>query len=400
MIILKIARRLLGYVLLAVLSPIGWVLGRLVPKRKNLIVLEGTARNRYNENSRYLLEYLATKPELEVYWFTEDAAISRYLKSTGLRPLYGLLEKLFVLCRAGMVVGTGSIPLNFYSSVGPKTKKYCLMHGIGPKVTIYFGREFEMTLKELRKVHSFDYVNFTSPFTIERVGKIAYKIPYDKTVANGYPRNDHLFDRASAKKKQLEKPWSHSIFKELGDRAKVLLYTPTWRIENNALPLFELPGFDLVQLYSFLERNDLYLVYSRHPKIVAPVGFVHPRIYYLDYSVNKTVDLNLVYPEVDLLLNDYSTTSTDFAILDRPQIFVMPDYDEYLRNDCFLEDYRAIMPGVEAFSFVELQRLITELLNKPENDQGRRSRYLKKYYDFTSGDSCCRNYEFIKKVLA
>ena len=33
-------------------------------------------------------------------------------------------------------------------------------------------------------------------------------------------------------------------------------------------------------------------------------------------------DINEFMNEVDILLNDYTTTSTDFALLNRPQIFL------------------------------------------------------------------------------
>ena len=67
--------------------------------------------------------------------------------------------------------------------------------------------------------------------------------------------------------------------------------------------------------------------------------------------------------EVDVLINDYSSTSTDFSLLNRPQIFYLPDYDLYSSEKGFVEDYRATLPGVEVFNFEELKKQLIYCLS-------------------------------------
>ena len=55
--------------------------------------------------------------------------------------------------------------------------------------------------------------------------------------------------------------------------------------------------------------------------------------------------------EVDILINDYSTTSTDYSLLSRPQIFYMPDYEQFEKVNGYVENYREVMPGREIFTF-------------------------------------------------
>ena len=43
--------------------------------------------------------------------------------------------------------------------------------------------------------------------------------------------------------------------------------------------------------------------------------------------------------EVDCLINDYSNAHTDFSILRKPQLYVMPDYLDYQKTQGFLENY-------------------------------------------------------------
>lgn len=389
-----------GRIFRALLRIAGLVLGRIIPKKKNLIVLEGSSRYRYNENSRYLFEYLSRKPELEVYWITDDPRIRDHVLSLGCKPLYTFLDKVRVLSRAGLVISSGSLYVDQYNLVGPATKKMCLMHGIGPKASVYDGFSPAATIGELIKIGRFDYISVTSEYTASMVGKLAYKLPYNKIKVLGYPRNDQLFDRAAVEKARKEKPWCRSVFGQLPAEAKVLLYTPTWRKDHSLrLPLFDLPGFDQSEFGTFLEKNKLYLIYTVHPNAKMSGPFTSKNVYFLDYDHQPLIDLNEVMPEVDLLLNDYSTTSTDFAILDRPQVFVMPDYDDYIRQDCLIGDYRAGLPGVEAKSGAELRHLILSELQEPGRRGSARRDLLAKYYDRTLTNSCERHYNFIKNEV-
>jgi CDP-glycerol glycerophosphotransferase len=120
----------------------------------------------------------------------------------------------------------------------------------------------------------------------------------------------------------------------------------------------------------------------------------------INYAEDRLLDINELLPEIDMLVNDYSTSSTDFAVLGRPQIFVMPDYEEYTSEQGFVEDYRSIMPGEEATTFDELLHLITVASSGEWQEiTGRRQRFLEKYYDLSLGPSCERHHQFIRGLL-
>ena len=107
--------------------------------------------------------------------------------------------------------------------------------------------------------------------------------------------------------------------------------------------------------------------------------------------------------EVDILLNDYSTTSTDIALIKTPQIFFMPDYEQYEEESGFIEDYRKILPGKEIYSFESLKETIEYIyLNKYDYldlYEANRLKLIKKYYDFTGNGSCHEFYKFIQNLL-
>ena len=55
-------------------------LKNIVPKN-NTIVISSNSANVYSGNPKYLFEYLSTKDDLNVVWYTENSVIKRYLDS-------------------------------------------------------------------------------------------------------------------------------------------------------------------------------------------------------------------------------------------------------------------------------------------------------------------------------
>lgn len=398
-VIIRICSRIKSFFFF-IFNIIGYILGRFVPKKENLIVLVGTDSQRYNENSRYLFEYLSKQKDLDVYWFTSSKTVNNYVLSLGFKCLYGVFEKFRVMLKAKMVISTGSSHLDYFHIIGGKAIRYCLNHGIGPKASVYSGISVAPILKALKSIHKFDYLNFTSSYTAELVGKLAFKTPYKKIIVLGYPRNDLYFDKEKSETAKKHKAMARQIFSQMDGEAKLILYTPTWRKDGSAkLPILCVKGFDLDEFNSFLRQNNIYMACTIHPNLVFDMDIGKSNIKVIDYLKDHLFDVNALMMEVDILINDYSTTSTDFALLDRPQIFVMPDYEEYKKTDCFIDDYRSILPGVEIFSDKELKREILERLRDPGKYSYLRKRLLDKYYDVSINNSCELHTKFIKSVL-
>ena len=127
------------------------------------------------------------------------------------------------------------------------------------------------------------------------------------------------------------------------------------------------------------------------------------RIVFINTDIYPLFDVNKFMLEIDILINDYSTTSTDFSILNRPQIFYMPDYDFYNSEKCFVEPYRDIMPGKEVFNYDDLKRT---LLDASLNSKSYVDKYSvitkelqKKYYDICFKNSTSELSEFVQKFL-
>ena len=104
-----------------------------------------------------------------------------------------------------------------------------------------------------------------------------------------------------------------------------------------------------------------------------------------------------------MLIGDYSTLSTDFSILRRPQLFVMPDYDKVRQTKGFAEDMRAIIPGKKVDSADDLYNSIRSYIGNNldyENDFGVSiDNILGKYIDITKPNSRERYAALISEIL-
>ena len=70
---------------------------------------------------------------------------------------------------------------------------------------------------------------------------------------------------------------------------------------------------------------------------------------------------------VDILLNDCSTTSTEFCILKRPQLFIFPDYKKYKKAKGFVGNYFGELPGKFIKNSINLEFEVLNLLKKKKS---------------------------------
>ena len=174
----------------------------------------------------------------------------------------------------------------------------------------------------------------------------------------------------------------YSRYPELQGK-KILLYTPTFRRtpeENAAL----LHHFDCQKLIH--ELGDSWAILVRfHPKFPQDMVDGIPGC----YNLSNYDDIKDLFAVADILINDYSSTVVEYALLQKPVLLYAYDLADYDRG--FYHDYLQTAPGPVVYTQEELVTHIRALSFDPKQNQ----HFLELHHDhFDAGST-----ERILKIL-
>jgi len=376
-------------------------------KQKNTIILQSSRRYLYNDNTRYLFEFLSQKKEWNIFWVTNNKHVKKYLKRNNYKFISwsNPFKLIFIAIRARIVIDNGDGYFNpFDICNSSKVIRITLQHGAGPKVTLAKSVDGKRQRDQILKINRFDYVNFPSEFAKIKIGIDTYHLSENKLVCFGYPRCDNYFHNNIVEESRKSKTLTQKYFQNYSNKDCLILYTPTWRPYEYSFPLSLMEDFEYSKFDEWLKDNEIIFFYTTHsnnPPSNMPNNL--ERIIKLDHEVDPLFDINKFMLEVDILFNDYSTTSTDFALLKRPQIFFMPDYEKYNRIKGFTENYRKILPGEEVHNFSGFLESILEAKESPnkvvETFSKINNNLLSKYYETNKKDSASKIEFFLKTII-
>lgn len=377
-------------------------------KKSNIVLLSGADDQFYCGNSRYLYEFLSKDSSLRVYYYTNSKEVQKYLKLHNLKfiSLSRPFELIILMLQAKIVINAGDSYLNFFGITDiSQVFKICLNHGSGPKLKSSACEDFWK--EHVKRSSKFDFINFPSKYTINSLGKDLYNFPASKIISLGYPRCDQFFDKKLVKKSFIKKEYLKILFgNEFSINDKTILYTPTWRPYEYKFPLLEMKGLELLHFNKWLKDNKFYFIYTSHlnKDIYKKHNFEADRIKLIDRKTFNLFDINKLMMEVDILLNDYSTSSVDFSILGKPQIFFLPDANTYSKKVDFIDEYRDSMPGAEIKDYNSFIEKIEYILN---NEKNYLSEYKSKNIDllekylYNSYVNSSNNFnQFINKIIS
>jgi CDP-glycerol glycerophosphotransferase len=193
----------------------------------------------------------------------------------------------------------------------------------------------------------------------------------------GYPRNDALVNDDNQTEQE-------TLRKSLGltDSRRVVLYAPTFRPEQLGR------GRGLVlpfELHDFVQRFGEDTVLLVRPHYLT--SFVLPPMY--AHSVRNVAQIHDVTPLLqisDALITDYSSLMFDYALLDRPMIFHVPDYDDYVgRNRGAYFDLASAAPGPVTRTSEELFAALTDLPGNGAAFVEKRRDFVAKFGEYDTG---------------
>jgi len=366
-----IIKKLIRYIFYILFLPF-WHLERLIPRNKNIWVFGSLEGKKYGDNSRTFFEYVTSHhPEITAIWLTRNKVIYELLcsKNINVFMLCSIKGIIYSLAAKYYITDHGLVDLNIYASNG--AKKISLWHGMPLKKMGFFDNEyfknqrFFMLRKRILSIicpyytddDSIDLLiassDFFKPFLSSSFASIfGKKLPLQKIITTGLPRNDNLFKKT--------KNSLIAGLREKYNNCRIIVYMPTFRLGSyNNVPFspFTGFGFDASVFSDFLENENIIFLYKPHPYDSNLPDFrIADRFVYLKGT--EYDDLYDFLGNIDILATDYSSIYFDFLLTGKPVILTPFDLEEYIKIRGLYFDYNTYMDGIKAYNWNDFMGIV------------------------------------------
>ncbi|MCI7352787.1 MAG: CDP-glycerol glycerophosphotransferase family protein [Holdemanella porci] len=359
-------------------------ISKFFPLKSNRILFRAYEGRGYTCNPKAISEcILSNTNEYEIIWAFKEPEKFLYLKERNIRlvKVYSLKYYYYYISSAVLVFN------DFWSSfIRPRKKQIFLntWHGSGALKCVglcTMPHKVDKLLYNMR--HAFGYlICGCRKFTEIR------EMSFGKHIIDleiGLPRNDIFFKTDLVKTQFVSK-----IRNELGINisSKIILYAPTYRenFEN------ELYGLDIPNILNALKKKfggEWILLVRGHyfNKAASSENIDNFVIDVSDYG-----DMQDLLLTADVLITDYSSSSWDFGLQQKPCFLYMPDIESYKKDFSFYNPIECL-PYPQAETNKELVENIVGF-----NYESFRSKLFEFYTDFGSFDDGSASeeiYEFI-----
>ena len=294
-------------------------------KRDKKLWIFGSYIGRYQDNSKYLFEYVSkNEPDITAIYFVANEELKNDLESKGLKSVViGSKEAKKIAKKAGASFYTTGIDDFGYHVYNYRSYVVALWHGVGFKEMYYADRNFKDNLIKKIYRNAFSYVHrdltvATSKYAFDCYAKDFKLLNKAKYIINGQPRNDIFFEN-----------------KHVPNGESIIMYAPTYRKnedENITIKEF-VDYFGSEEGVKFLKENNSKLYIRLHPLTENIVIKESERV--IDAS---KMDGQKLLLDTDILITDYSSIATDFSITKRPVIIYAPDYDTYIKSEPLFDE--------------------------------------------------------------
>ncbi len=360
----------LGYVIYGIIFNIF----RLCPIKKKKVVLFMIHNSKFKGNLKFIHDEMKNlDSEFEFIVVSKKQLFS--VSGSGFTKILSLIKAVlyfyfvlnYHLATAEYIFLNDNFQPLAYMNISKKAKVIQLWHGVGAFKRFGLTTETDpvicrCTRKGNQKVtYMFVSSKQVLPFHEEAMG-----IPRERILPIGIPVMDYYLDE---KRKKEGREAVYQKYPELRGK-KVLLYTPTFRAteeENKAL----LQYFDYREIKRQLGEEWAVLI-RLHPQIRKDVQIDEPDC----YDVTEYEDIKELMVTADALVNDYSSTVVEYALLRKPIYLYAYDLEKYDRG--FYRDYKESAPGPVAYNLEELIKYI----KLEQVDEEKLNYFLSLHYDF------------------
>lgn len=353
--------------MILVTGMIGWVLiaplAFLMPRRRDRIVVIGMGDGKFIDNAKFFFLQAGTllQSDSRTTFVTGHTKVAMLLAGAGLDvQRYPSFHSIIALLRCNVAVvdsGDWLFRMRRFLLCGAKTVQ--LWHGANLKrigldkmqheasSRAWLSSPLMMQLRILNGALNGKHVRYSlvvSPSGFYEREVFNKAIPATHYRVTGYPRN--TFGRTA----ESEPPHSIWLNVDEGIQAalpiwaredrRIVLVTPTFR-DSRPTTL----GIDAAigqMLDDWCERHCVEMVFKFHPFERGTANLTGTHLHLCDAAS----DIYPLLPLCHALVTDYSSIYMDYLLVDKPVVFLVPDLDEYVRQDRqFQFDFYEMTPG-------------------------------------------------------
>lgn len=376
------------------MSKIKEILCRIVEHNKgeyknrdaSIILFGAWFGTRFADNSRFLYQYLSeNKTQLgltHVVWVTRNKRICNQIRNMGYEVymmdsqeaiMYHKKAGTHIVCnQPNKQLGIGGDILGEYSYGATKINVW---HGnAGMKGVFCASNEYKSVksvhpiyvgIKEFLRMHSRLFREFAqepggwsncyylAPTQADvKIMQSYFLLPEERFILTEYPRNCEC-PRFTDEEIM--------ILNKIKTFRKTILYVPTFRTGKS--------NFDFTNLadtiLSTLEEYDM--VWIEKPHGAGKIVNTWPGNSHNIIRLSSEFDINVLIPNVDLIITDYSSVIADAVYHQKDLLFYIPDFWEYRDGDRgFLIDPEEMMCGPKVFSVSELKQVLKSYASNAE----------------------------------
>ncbi|MGW0606330.1 CDP-glycerol glycerophosphotransferase family protein [Streptomyces sp. NPDC002640] len=359
---------------------------RLLPVRKGTVVFESHLGKQYSDSPRALYEELRRRNvPVRAVWayqgspkgFPRDAELVRRWSWRYLREL----------AQAEFWIDNQGFPLKLAKR--PETTYIQTWHGSALKRMGFDAPDLRVVTEPERRLHERAVDRFDHFVVRGRHDELtlarAFRIPEEKLLRTGYPRNDAL---VRARERGTAGPAARELAERLGVRRDlpVVLYAPTFRaVDGGGVKPFAFP-FDVEEFAKRFGDRLTLLVRTHYLNGVTLPPSVAGQV----IDAGGEDDITPVLLLSDVLVTDYSSVMFDYALLGRPMVFFTYDWDDYVhkgRGTYF--DLSKEAPGPVVHTSEALFEVLSDL-DRLDGYRPRVERFMTRYGEYDRGDAAAR----------
>lgn len=340
----------------------------------HMILFEDQEGASFGGNARALYEHITLHhPEYACVWALKDPRIP--ITGPAVKVRRGSCEYYYCLATAKYLIHDGNFPADYIKR--PQQIDVQTMHGT-PLKTMGLDIAQEITSETIRDAlidtcSNWDYLCVQGDHMRSKAYS-CYRFE-GKLLQTGYPRTDALFNPDGKRVAELKQRLGLPMDK------KLVLYAPTYRTENSFAMRLDTDNLreNIGDGYALVVH--LHPLCGTHYDIKGNDGFVFDRTSYAAIE-----DLYLVS---DMLITDYSSAMFDYALLDKPMVFYLYDYQSYSsRIRGLYADIREEAPGPVAYDMQQLVEAITRASKGIDPYKEKLTIFKSKYLTYEQAGSC------------